>query len=81
MEIYCPKCTWEPRAESRWMCRCGHAWNTFDTHGRCPACGYVWRDTQCLACHQWSPHADWYHDLPPVDLERLEDEANVPAVS
>jgi hypothetical protein len=18
--------------------------------------------TQCLACHQWSDHEDWYHD-------------------
>jgi hypothetical protein len=27
----------------------------------------VWRDTQCLACSAWSPHHDWYRDLPPVD--------------
>ncbi len=73
MKIFCPRCAWAPSAASRWRCRCGHAWNTFDTHGRCPACGYVWRDTQCLACLCWSPHVDWYHDLPPVDLGRLID--------
>ena len=67
MKIYCPKCHWEPPAKARWSCTCGHAWNTFDTQGRCPGCGKVWRQTQCLACHEWSPHFDWYHDLPPVD--------------
>jgi len=21
----------------------------------------------CLACQRWSPHHEWYHDLPPID--------------
>lgn len=67
LEIYCPKCEWEPQADDRWGCKCGHSWNTFDTYGKCPNCGYVWRDTQCLSCIQWSKHHDWYHNLPSVD--------------
>jgi hypothetical protein len=59
-KIRCPKCFWRPRKADRWVCLCGHAWNTFETRGRCPACGEQWDDTQCLACHQWSPHPLWY---------------------
>lgn len=60
--IRCPKCKWQPNRSSRWQCRadCRHVWNTFDTHGVCPACGYAWRETQCLRCHVMSPHVDWY---------------------
>ncbi|MBL8913888.1 MAG: hypothetical protein JNM17_24510 [Archangium sp.] len=65
--IRCPKCAWRPTKESLWSCGepCWHAWNTFDTAGRCPKCDRVWLHTACLACHQWSPHLDWYeHDAP-----------------
>ena len=60
--IRCPKCRWQPRKESRWMCGegCRHSWNTFDTHGVCPACHFRWENTKCHACHQWSKHDDWY---------------------
>ena len=58
--IRCPRCAWEPEGDSTWMCTCLHVWNTFDTNGRCPACGRDWLETQCLRCHQWSPHRDWY---------------------
>lgn len=60
MNIRCPKCRWKPGPLDLWGCSCGHAWNTFDTRGRCPACGKVWKMTQCLACSIWSPHNDWY---------------------
>ena len=60
--IRCPKCKWQPRRHDRWLCTCGHAWNTFDTRGVCPACAHAWRDTACLRCHQWSPHVAWYAD-------------------
>ena len=73
MRVACPKCDWEPSAGSRWSCACGHVWNTFETGGTCPACRKTWRDTQCLSCARWSPHVDWYRDLPPVDA--LLDEA------
>jgi hypothetical protein len=34
---------------------------------QCPQCGMLWEDTQCLACHGWSRHADWYHELTPTE--------------
>jgi hypothetical protein len=74
MYIACPKCDWRPDADSRWTCTCGHVWNTFETHGVCPACGKVWTVTRCVGgglggCGQWSDHEDWYHaeDDPTLD--------------
>lgn len=58
--IRCPLCGWQPGKHDRWMCSCGHLWNTFDTGGVCPACICQWTTTQCPACHNWSPHSDWY---------------------
>ena len=58
--IRCPRCRWRPRRSDRWSCRCGHAWNTFETRGQCPRCEYRWRNTQCLRCREFSPHEDWY---------------------
>jgi predicted RNA-binding Zn-ribbon protein involved in translation (DUF1610 family) len=58
--IRCPRCGWEPGRHDRWMCTCFHVWNTFETGGVCPACGRAWRETQCLRCHEWSLHAEWY---------------------
>lgn len=58
--IRCPKCGWRPEAGDLWMCNCGCFWHTFDTGGRCPDCGRQWLHTQCKACHEWSPHQDWY---------------------
>lgn len=62
LRIRCPRCQWQPRKYDRWCCDpgCGHAWNTFATHGRCPSCEKQWRDTACLRCNEWSPHDDWY---------------------
>lgn len=59
-KIRCPKCAWQPRAEDRWFCNCAFGWNTFDTRGRCPACGYQWTATACPRCSLWSQHEDWY---------------------
>jgi rubrerythrin len=58
--IRCPHCAWQPERHSLWRCQCGHMWNTFDTRGVCPACQYVWRNTQCLRCQAWALHEDWY---------------------
>lgn len=58
--IRCPKCDWRPRSSDRWQCTCLHVWNTFDTGGVCPDCGFRWHWTQCLRCHERSPHEDWY---------------------
>ena len=58
--IRCPKCRWEPREGDLWACTCGHSWNTFDTGGVCPGCLRQWTVTQCLKCHEYSPHSEWY---------------------
>ncbi len=69
--IRCPACNWQPGRNSTWCCvsaghpeyfsgGCGHAWNTFDTRGRCPTCRYQWLYTSCLSCGIWSLHEDWY---------------------
>ena len=62
LRIRCPRCEWKPTKHDRWQCDpgCGHVWNTFDTHGRCPACDKQWTATSCHRCHAWSPHDDWY---------------------
>jgi hypothetical protein len=58
--IRCPKCKWTPRKKNRWSCKCGHPWNTFDTRGLCPGCGFQWEITACLQCGHLSPHKEWY---------------------
>lgn len=63
IEIRCPRCNYKPHPHDRWICRCGHVWNTFDTGAICPACGYAWAVTQCGCCSLWSPHRDWYREL------------------
>ena len=76
LEIACPKCNWEPDGGDHWQCSCGHEWNTFETTGKCPNCGKVWRDTKCPpvpgGCNQWSPHVDWYRNLDDVMREEIE---------
>jgi hypothetical protein len=58
--VRCPKCMWTPRPKFLWSCKCGHCWNTFDTRGLCPGCGFQWEITGCLQCGAMSPHLDWY---------------------
>jgi hypothetical protein len=58
--IRCPLCKWQPQRTDRWVCKCRHVWNTFDTKGVCPACSYAWPYTQCRKCKRRSPHAQWY---------------------
>ena len=63
LRIRCPRCQWEPGKRDRWRCDpggCGHDWNTFETHGRCPSCEKQWSETACFRCSAWSPHDDWY---------------------
>ena len=74
IRIRCPKCNWEPDGDAHWSCSCGTTWDTFSTGGRCPSCGKVWDDTQCIVtaggCPEWSKHLDWYENL-----EKVADEA------
>jgi hypothetical protein len=58
--IRCPKCKWIPGTKNLWSCKCRHRWNTFDTRGLCPGCGYQWEITGCLQCGAVSPHEEWY---------------------
>lgn len=78
MKIECPKCTWKPDSSSKWVCHCGHTWNTFDTAARCPACQFQHKMTQCLSwsCHKISPYLDWYPELDEHLEELLKELAN-----
>lgn len=58
--IRCPLCGWEPQENSRWICKCGHIWNVFDTGGVCPGCLHRGKKTQCGECGRYSLHSDWY---------------------
>jgi hypothetical protein len=58
--IRCPHCAWQPSRLDRWSCFCGTEWNTFDTAGKCPGCGFQWQWTQCLRCKRRAEHARWY---------------------
>ena len=60
--IRCPKCRRRPRRSDRWQCSCLHVWNTFETHGVCPACNFRWPWTECLRCYERSAHEEWYGD-------------------
>ena len=86
IRIECPQCGWEPDGQPYWMCTCGHNWNTFDTAGRCPACGKQWEHTQCIppagGCPEWSPHLDWYKGLDDwlrAELEKIRRTIETPA--
>jgi hypothetical protein len=87
VHICCPKCNWEPDGHAYWMCSCKHVWDTFSTGGRCPKCGKVWEDTQCVStaggCGKWSPHLDWYQGLDGVIIklkEEILETWNVPVI-
>lgn len=32
MDIYCPKCEWEPPAGAQWTCECGKVWREAQCH-------------------------------------------------
>jgi C4-type Zn-finger protein len=82
IEIYCPRCQWEPDGGAHWRCHCGHIWNTFDTAAVCPHCRYRHRDTSCPAqpggCGQVSPHIDWYHGLSEAITKMVEEALTTP---
>jgi tetratricopeptide (TPR) repeat protein len=59
-QVSCPRCRYSPASADCWKCNCGHSWNTFDTRGLCPGCGYQWKETVCPLCGEMSPHTDWY---------------------
>jgi hypothetical protein len=48
--IRCPKCLFQPPADHRWICKCDHVWNTFETAGDCPSCHVNWVGVICPRC-------------------------------
>ena len=83
LEIYCPRCQWEPDGGAHWQCHCGCVWNTFDTAAVCPRCRHRHRRTVCPAeaggCDGVSLHVDWYHDLAGLVAELVEEALPAPA--
>lgn len=72
MHVACPQCGWQPDAEAYWQCHCSNVWDTFATFGVCPNCKHTHKQTQCPFCHRWSPHTDWYGDLPHIDWQSIQ---------
>jgi hypothetical protein len=63
--IRCCLCGWKADGKPRWQCTvCDTRWDTFSTNAECPTCGKVYEDTACPGCHQMTPHADWYYEVP-----------------
>jgi hypothetical protein len=61
--IACPRCGFVPWKGLQWMCGpdgCGGTFDTFETHAHCPHCAAHFMWTQCVSCHEVSPHAAWY---------------------
>jgi len=77
LHICCPNCRWEPDGQPYWQCTCGCQWDTFSTAARCPECGKVWEETQCIehagGCDKISPHLDWYEGLDDI-VQKLKEE-------
>ena len=44
----------------------------------CPGCSHRWQHTECLACHQVSPHRAWYHWPDDVEPRRRKREEHEP---
>jgi predicted amidophosphoribosyltransferase len=80
-DIWCPRCRWRPKPESRWVCTpsCGAVWHTFWTRGVCPGCAVKWPHTACHACEKFSPHEAWYHYRDPGEGEKVADPASLVA--
>ena len=38
----------------------------------CPNCKKQFKDTQCIACSEFSPHLDWYRNLDAWLLQELQ---------
>lgn len=75
-DIRCPKCSYRPQPQDRWVCvpSCATSFHTFWTGGVCPGCGYPWKKTQCPACGELSPHAQWYREPEDAPAEARERE-------
>ncbi|MDC8004806.1 DUF4272 domain-containing protein [Aureisphaera galaxeae] len=69
--IQCTVCEWRPDGGKYWACNCGHVWNTFKSHGKCPKCETQYVKTWCPGCGKSTPHKDWYKT--PEEIIAIED--------
>ena len=58
--IRCPKCLFQPPADHRWICKCDHVWNAFETSGHCPSCHVNWVVVVCPSCGKVTDRQRWY---------------------
>lgn len=57
----CPRCGWVPLGTPLWDCAgCGAMLDTFETQGRCSACGRTDPQAQCPACGATSELVHWW---------------------
>jgi Zn-dependent protease len=63
----CPRCMQAPPRGRHWVCdECETRFDTFQTQGKCPACGAWYLNTTCPHCHD-THHIDrWYLHRPGV---------------
>jgi Zn-dependent protease len=56
----CPVCHQPPVLGPVWRCgRCLKAFDTFETHAKCPNCGAEFPITQCFECGSARPISEW----------------------
>jgi Zn-dependent protease len=59
--VACPGCGQPPPCGTFWVCEhCQTRFDTFDTRGKCPACGAWYLDTTCPYCHAQHHIDQWY---------------------
>jgi hypothetical protein len=58
--VRCPKCLFHPPADHRWICKCDHVWNAFETVGHCPSCHVNWVVIVCPRCGEVADRQRWY---------------------
>jgi len=57
----CPSCHSAPPVGPFWKCNlCTNAFDTFETHAKCPVCSANFTETTCLDCHKRSAFPDWF---------------------
>jgi hypothetical protein len=58
--VRCPQCLFQPPADHRWICKCDHVWNAFETAGHCPSCHVNWAVVICPRCGEVTDRQRWY---------------------
>jgi Zn-dependent protease len=56
----CPSCRTAPLLGAFWKCnQCQQPFDTFETRGVCPHCGYAHERTICVDCRELHPMSEW----------------------